>query len=49
MYLKSRIANYKYPRFYADQFMPLVARAIINNPSLYKFLAKMDASIFSKW
>ena len=49
MHLKSRIANYEYPRFYSDQFVPMLTRAIINNKPLYKFLAKLNAAIFSKW
>ncbi len=49
LHQKSRIANYAYPRFFSDQFMPLVTRAIVNNSHLYKFLAKLNSSIFSKW
>jgi len=48
MHLKSRVANYAYPRFYSDQLMPRIVRAIIKRPRLYKILARLNDSVLSK-
>jgi hypothetical protein len=49
IHLQSRVANYERPHYYSDQFVPLVVRAIINRPHLYKFLARLNSAYFYKW